>query len=70
MRRPGIDPPHVVTCVRCRRIHEWFGYRHEGGRDLLEGFVCVDCLRRDREALATVAASSRAPLGTIGGEAR
>ncbi len=49
MRRPGIDEPHRATCVRCRRVHEWYGYRREGGKDTREGFVCSNCLRKERE---------------------
>lgn len=44
IRRPGIDLPHVALCVRCKRVHEWYGLRSEGGKDVAEGFVCSTCL--------------------------
>jgi len=65
MRRPGIDPPHVAWCVLCNRVHEWFGLRRDGGKDVKGNFVCSDCLWAERKAQAA-AASSQGPFGAGG----
>jgi len=52
MRVPGIDPPHRADCIACRRTHEWFGLRPDGGKDTPAGFVCRRCARETRRAAA------------------
>jgi hypothetical protein len=51
MRVPGIDEPHRADCIRCGRVHEWYGLRRDGGQDTPKGFVCLRCLREQREAV-------------------